>query len=281
MGAKKKNKKRIWPWIAAAVLLAVIALGLDNRLCIRHYSVDTDGACTGVRIALVTDLHSCKYGEGQRTLIEALDAQQPDVVLLGGDILDDELPDENAERLIAAAAERYPCYYVSGNHEYWSGAQRFAEKMAILEKYGVRRLSGEWEELRIGDAQLCICGVDDPDAALLDENFSFEAQLTALNDARPNDVYTLLLSHRPEYWDVYAAQGYELTLCGHAHGGQWRIPLILNGVYAPNQGFFPKLAGGAYVQDDTTMIVSRGLARESTRVPRFFNRPELVIIDLE
>ena len=69
-------------------------------------------------------------------------------------------------------------------------------------------------------------------------------------------------------------------LCGHAHGGQWRLPGLINGIYAPNQGFLPKYAGGQYQENDTTMIVSRGLARESTRIPRIFNRPELVIIDL-
>lgn len=67
----------------------------------------------------------------------------------------------------------------------------------------------------------------------------------------------------------------------HAHGGQWRIPGVLNGLYAPNQGLFPKYGGGRYDFDGQTMIVSRGLARESTRAPRFFNRPELVVIEVE
>ena len=74
---------------------------------------------------------------------------------------------------------------------------------------------------------------------------------------------------------------FDLVLCGHAHGGQWAIPGILNGLYAPNQGMFPKYAGGRYDFERGTLIVSRGLARESTPAPRVFNRPELVIIDLE
>ena len=60
-----------------------------------------------------------------------------------------------------------------------------------------------------------------------------------------------------------------------------RIPGLLNGLYAPNQGWFPEHAGGRYQVAGTTLIVSRGLARESTRLPRIFNRPELVIITLE
>ena len=69
-------------------------------------------------------------------------------------------------------------------------------------------------------------------------------------------------------------------LCGHAHGGQWRIPGILNGLYCPGEGLFPEYAGGLYEKDGTVMIVSRGLAKESNIVPRIFNRPELVIIDI-
>lgn len=93
-------------------------------------------------------------------------------------------------------------------------------------------------------------------------------------------MYTILLTHRPERLDVYCQYGFDLVLAGHAHGGQWRIPGIVNGLWAPNQRLFPAYAGGRYEQNGTTMIVSRGLARESTWLPRWYNRPELVIIDL-
>ena len=113
------------------------------------------------------------------------------------------------------------------------------------------------------------------DSELILENQFVDAYLNL-----DSDSYNIILSHRPDYFDTYTAQDYDLALCGHAHGGQWRIPGILNGLYAPNQGLFPKYAGGLYEEDGTTMIVSRGLARESTRIPRLYNRPELVIIDL-
>lgn len=92
--------------------------------------------------------------------------------------------------------------------------------------------------------------------------------------------FTLLLAHRPEYIDHYLDYNFDLILSGHAHGGQWRLPGIINGLYAPNQGLFPKYAGGQYNINGTVFIVSRGLSRESTRIPRIFNRPELVIIDI-
>lgn len=93
--------------------------------------------------------------------------------------------------------------------------------------------------------------------------------------------YTILLSHRPEYFETYAKYPFDLVLCGHAHSGQWRIPFLLNGLYAPHQEIFPKYAGGLYEAENMRMIVSRGLARKTTYIPRIFNRPELVIIDLQ
>ena len=89
-----------------------------------------------------------------------------------------------------------------------------------------------------------------------------------------------MLAHRPERIKDYLAYGFDLILSGHAHGGQWRIPGLLNGLLAPNQGLFPQYAGGRYDWEGTVFLVSRGLARESTRVPRIFNPPELVAVDL-
>ena len=90
----------------------------------------------------------------------------------------------------------------------------------------------------------------------------------------------VLLAHRPENIKCYLQYPFDLIVSGHAHGGQWRIPGLLNGLYAPHQGLFPRYAGGRYDFDGATFLVSRGLARESTRVPRIFNRPELVIVDI-
>jgi len=94
-----------------------------------------------------------------------------------------------------------------------------------------------------------------------------------------DDVYSILLSHRPERVEAYHSSGFDLVVAGHAHGGQVRIPGILNGLYAPNQGFYPKYADGRYALGETLMIVGRGLSRSG--LPRVFNPPELVIIDVE
>ena len=226
-----------------------------------------------------------------RDLLDALNAQAPDLVLLGGDIFDDELPDDNTIAFLRGISGRFPSYYVTGNHEYRSSAVKFARQMSELQKWGIVRLSGEVATITIKGTRLTICGVDD--AFAWRDKVSDAAQTTgyfleqvAHVGSLPKDgTYKILLTHRPEYWDVYSQYDFDLVLAGHTHGGIWRIPGVLNGLYAnglygPNRGLFPGLAGGLYKDKNTTMIVSRGLARESTRVPRIYNRPELVIIDL-
>ncbi len=279
-----KKKRKLLPALLV-VLPCLIFPGFISSLRIVRYEVAA-GLSRPIRIALVTDLHSCAYGREQRKLLEAVDEQAPDLILLGGDIFDDKLPDEKAVVFLREIGGKYPCYYVTGNHEYWSGETGFTEKMARLEECGVHRLRGEALSVDVGGAKLALCGVDDPDAWESGRGFteyrdgSFREQTAQAAHWAETGLFTVLLAHRPEQLELYAALGFDLVLAGHAHGGQWRIPGILNGLYAPDQGLFPPYAGGRYEQNGTVMIVSRGLARESTIVPRFYNRPELVIVDL-
>ena len=210
-------------------------------------------------------------------LIDAIDRQQPDVILLGGDICDDVIPDENVEFLLKGIAGRYPCYYVTGNHEYWSG--RVDRMLELFRSYGVTVLNGSCDMPEIKEQKITICGITDPDAALyIKDAPDTGAQLDFLAETINREQYTVLLAHRPELISLYRQYPFDLILSGHAHGGQWRLPGIINGLLAPNQGWFPEYAGGIYELPETTMIVSRGLARESTPVPRIFNRPEMVIV---
>lgn len=275
------TRRRILFLSLFAVTAVLLLLAFDNRLLVRQYTVEAETFTAPIRIVLVTDLHSCDWGEGQSDLIRAIDEQKPELILLGGDIFDDVKDDTNTVQFLTGIADRYPCYYVTGNHECWSGNLRFAEKMAHLEALGIPVLENEAVDLQINGQVLCVCGVDDPDRDWVTPMLTdYAARLDAVSTIAAEDTFTILLAHRPEYFDQYAAYDFDLVLCGHAHGGQWRIPYLLNGVYAPHQGIFPRYAGGRYEENGTTMIVSRGLARETTWVPRIFNRPELVVIDI-
>ncbi len=270
-------KKKLILW---AVLIPVFLIISDMRLKTVVYTVNTGKLEHPVRLALITDLHSCWYGKEQQTLISAVNAQEPDIVLLGGDIFDDGHSYKNAELTLQYLSAQYPCYYVTGNHEFWS--EDIESIINIVEPYGITILQGDYADIEAGEQRLRLFGVDDPDVTVYCQgSTNILQQLNRIREKIDPDCCNVLLSHRPELSDIYKRYGFDLVLSGHAHGGQWRIPGILNGLYAPNQGLFPQYAGGRYDFDWGTMIVSRGLARESTPAPRLFNRPELVIIDLQ
>lgn len=259
--------------ITALIILAFTAfLALNYRLTLRKYTLKSKKIKDDVRLAFISDLHSCRYGKDQSTLIRFIDAQKPDAVLMAGDIVDDLRPEHYAYTLCKALAKKYPCFYVAGNHEFRSG--KVDEIKARLRQMDITVLQGGYARITIRTQELLIFGLDDPDAGA----DIFASQLRAVK--KDSCLYKILLAHRPELIYEYKKNGFDLILAGHAHGGQWRIPGLINGVYAPNQGIFPKYAGGLYTLDNTCFIVNRGLAREKNPVPRIFNPPELNIIQL-
>lgn len=272
----KKTKRTLALGLAAAAGVTLLA-GLDARLAVRTYTIESEQVSTPVRLAVLTDLHACAYGEGQKNLLDAVAVQCPDLVLLGGDIVDDEprMPEERALATVEALAEVWPVYYVTGNHEFWT--ERVGEVKELLRAQGAVVLEGESHTVTAAGQSLRIGGVDDPEVG----EDVWREQLEAVTAAQDGETFSILLTHRPERVEDYTGRGFDLVLAGHAHGGQWRLPGLINGLMAPNQGLFPRYAGGRYELDgDTTLIVSRGLARESTRIPRIFNRPELVVVDI-
>lgn len=273
----KKRKKKI---IGLVIILVLLIVACDLRLATVKYTINSPKVEEAFKIALITDLHGNWYGKEQRTLIKAIDKANPDVVLLGGDIFDDQIDYEESEETIAILSKKYKCYYVTGNHEYWS--KDVDNIKSIIRSYGITVLEGDVDTIDINGQMVNICGVEDPENYVyLDGGQDMDEQLKQVSEKVSGEYYTILLSHRPEYYELYSQYGFDLVLSGHAHGGQWRIPVILNGLYAPNQGLFPKYAGGRYEYEGGSLIVSRGLDRQGVKAPRIFNRPELVIVEIK
>lgn len=276
--------------VVVVPLALLSAAGVWYELpCVAYYDLavaEGKFPSEGLRLAVISDLHSCDYGDGQRTLVDAVERACPDAVLLVGDIADDRLPDGNAHTVIGRIARRFPCFYVSGNHEYWS--ERVEEIKSWVRGCGATVLEGDARTIEIKGTAIDFCGIDDP-TYMADEDWLGQLAAVAAETAGSSRL-KILLSHRPEYSGEYAKYDFDLVFSGHLHGGQWGIPLTGLGVCGPSSGgpssadrpLFPKRAGGAYaIGTNTTLVVSRGLARESTPLPRFFNHPELVVVDLK
>lgn len=269
------RKKHWWILPALAILVVLTLIALDERLILRTYTVASPKLTAEVRLAVVTDFHSSDNADD---VVEMLASCAPDAVLLVGDMFDDDIANRPTERtlsLMRQLSAQYPCYYVSGNHEAWTGEMDALYQQT--EEAGVTVLRMSSGVLTVRGQRIALCGIPDPYEMVFSGAPDTEEQLRqALEDVDSAD-FTVLLAHRPELLAKYAQFPLDLVVSGHAHGGQVRIPGVLNGLYAPNQGWFPKLAGGAYTQNGTTLIVSRGLAVR-TRLPRIFNRPEVVLV---
>lgn len=269
------RKKHRWILPVLAILVVLTLIALDERLILRTYTVVSPKLTAEVRLAVVTDFHSSDNADDVAAMVASC---APDAVLLVGDMFDDDTKNRPTERtlsLMRQLSAQYPCYYVSGNHEAWTGEMDALYQQT--EEAGVTVLRMSSGVLTVRGQRIALCGVPDPYEMVYSGAPDTEEQLRqALEDVDSAD-FTVLLAHRPELLAKYAQFPLDLVVSGHAHGGQVRIPGVLNGLYAPNQGWFPKLAGGAYTQDGTTLIVSRGLAVR-TRLPRIFNRPEVVLV---
>lgn len=245
---------------------------------VARISVDSEKVRSGkVKIALVTDLHSCWYGKNQEQIFGKIERENPDIAVLSGDIFDDKIPDGNAKILLERLVKKYPCFYVTGNHELWSG--RADEMKDYLRGIGVFVLEGDCRSVCVGGTEIDICGVGDP---FYMEESEWKAQVESAFSKTGESHLRILASHRPEKTEIYSQYDFDFVLAGHAHAGQVLLPFLKRGLYAPDQGFFAKYVDGAYtLKNGSLLVVSRGLARESTPLPRFFNRPEIVILEVE
>lgn len=240
---------------------------------IRNYYIQTKKVKHHLRLVHLSDLHGCIYGKNQSVLLQMIDRLTPDIVVMTGDMLEIRFDKEPVGILFKSLSEKYPCFGVTGNHEMMYRNYDTAKR--YIRFCGVRLLEGKHETINLCGETINLCGVDDPKCPDKD----FVAELGKALDGIGQKYFTVLLTHRPEKAPLYRRYPCDLVLSGHAHGGQWRIPGLMNGFFVPNQGFFPKYAGGRYDFKAQTHIVSRGLTYH-VRVPRIFNPPEVVVIDV-
>ena len=262
-----------------AILLVILLIRVYRRvtdaiLTVTHYEIPVQEGQPALRIAVAADLHENPHG----SVVELLKQQAPDLILIPGDVADDKgLGKEDAPvyDFLRSCAEIAPTFYSYGNHEvgcyhkgkHWTRPvpkvlpEEIAEKVA---KTGAILLDDdcvEWNGIHI-------CGIR---SGLNGKKNRPNEDALARFDAL--EGYKILLCHHPEYFAPYVkSTSIQLTVCGHAHGGQWRI--FGRGIFAPGQGIFPKYTSGVH---EGRCVITRGLGNH-TRIPRIFNPTELVII---
>lgn len=265
----------VWTlWGNTALMTNMIRLTLsDNRL---------PASFSGFRIAHVSDLHNAEFGEGNTKLLRMISENSPDIIVLTGDLVDSSRTDIHVALTFAGeSAKIAPTYYVTGNHEALISQQKYETLKTGLEAAGVIVLEDEAVRLERDGEEIALIGLADPDFTIKGDLFGEVPSMVTTklkNLVGEENLYTILLSHRPELFDTYVSSHIDLVLSGHAHGGQFRFPLI-GGLVAPNQGLFPKYDAGLFTENNTNMIISRGLGNSVIPL-RFNNRPELILVEL-
>ena len=280
-----KKKKFIFLAVAVIVLVVLVIWIVWGNTALEPNTYTVSSAklpqgFDGYRIAHVSDLHNAEMGKDNKKLLTMLRDADPDMIAITGDLIDSRNTDiEVALQFIREAVKIAPCYYVTGNHE--ARVNEYGELKAGMEAAGVIVLEDAQTEISLESETITLIGVNDPsyqtDYLFGDAQTVVDTKLTELHS--DSDGYTILLSHRPELFDTYADHGMDLVLSGHAHGGQFRLPFI-GGLVAPNQGLFPEYDAGIYTEDNTNMLVSRGVGN-SILPFRINNRPEVILIELQ
>lgn len=272
------------------IITVVIIVGLftffrwqNNSITINEIVFKNDKvpeSFNGYRILQISDLHNKEFGNNQNKILTKIEKINPDIIVITGDLVDSSNTNiDVAMDLINGAIDIAPIFYVSGNHEAWSGSYNTLKPK--LEEAGVTVLDDQKVEISKDNSFIDIIGVSDPsfvESGWLDygDNVQTKNLLNTLIERNSN--LKILLSHRPELFDVYSSNDVDLVFSGHAHGGQFRIPFI-GGLVAPDQGFFPKLSEGVHISNNTSMVISRGLGNSIIPI-RIFNRPELIVVTL-
>ena len=256
-------------------------------------------AFDGFTIVQLSDLHNDRFGKEQGRLVDMVRAAKPDAVFITGDLIDEQFCAlEPALELVRGLHAVAPIYYVSGNHE-WASGQYESLRSQLIE-LGVHVLENRAETIVRGDRSMVIAGIDDPArygdeiarGTLFDALGRYDSraaailrgiihrELGAVRHGIDERAFKILLVHRPELLHEYVHQHFSIIFSGHAHGGQWNLPVI-GPVVAPGQGLFPKLVSGIHRRHNTFMVISRGLGNSGIAFQRLFNKPEVVVVVLK
>ena len=282
---RKKLSRKAKRIISISLILSLLAafcisIVVSNySLKITTESFDSNKVDAPIKLALISDLHTRSFGDNNEDLITSIAAELPDVILLAGDIVSSDSTSDNdfkyLHNLVFELSKIAPVYFSIGNHERFNP---YAETIcSFVKSAGGTVLDGEFQDVLINGTPVRI-GAISYYRFWDEESNSFLQEFTNAG----NDTFTLLLCHNPEFY-VWGIKNYNIDLIasGHAHGGMVNLPL-LGPLYAPEQGWFPEYAAGLYETEcGGHFAVTTGLGSSPEYMPRIFNRPEIMIIEIE
>ena len=237
-------------------------------------------AFNGFKIIHISDLHNTEFGKNNEKLLKIIKEQKPDAVFVTGDTIDGfytniQIPINLFKEILKIC----DIYFIVGNHESRADVDTFRQFLQSLYEIGVKVLKDEATYIIKNDEKIQVIGLNDASLYKTDYDENYKEEITeVINELNDKESFSILLSHHPELFPEYSKTNVDLVFSGHAHGGQFRLPII-GGIIAPNQGLFPEYDAGIFNENNTTMVVSRGLGNSIVPV-RINNSPEVVIVTL-
>lgn len=302
-------KKKILVSILIIIFLILgINIILNNSIVVTRYTIQNDKINNDLnryKIVQISDVHSIRNVNKKDKIIEKVKKENPNIIFITGDLVDtDYYTNQNGlyqqgkitqiEKLtldfMEELAKISDVYYIYGNHELVLLDDPINNEFVVaLNKLGINILNNKLETIQINNSQINLVGIQDPSTLYKDEKYAYignnnkektEAILKNLitnNYEFNNENFTILLAHRPEFFDLYSDYG-DLAFTGHTHGGLIRLPII-RGIYSRAGGFFPDYSVGIYNKEDFTMIINSGIGYAEIPI-RIFNSPEIVVTTL-
>lgn len=243
---------------------------------------------TSIKLVFLTDLHGIVYGENHQKLIEAINLENPDLIVTAGDLTvkTDWKTLDSARTLLLALAEKYRIYYAHGNHEQKmtscseSGGLYYTYERTLTEA-GICMLHNQNIHTELSGNDLQIYGLELP-LEYYKKPFSPKLSLETMSEllgCREKESISILLAHNPKYGASYFEWGADLTLSGHYHGGMLRFGKR-TGLISPQCLLFPPYCCGHFQKGTRHMIVSAGLGEHTIPV-RIHNPRELLVITIK
>lgn len=287
-----KKVLKIIAIIALVIIIVITAEIIISYKCltITNYEIKSDKIKENTRIVLLSDLHNNEFGKKNERLISKITEQKPDLILLDGDIINEESKNiEMALDLVKKLNKIAPVYYALGNHELGYRKRKTSNLFTQLEQAGAKVVEKSYEDVNIHGNKIRIGGLYEYAFRVDDKGKMSKKDMDPkvrkfLTDFEDSDAFKIMMSHRPDSFIFgQAADTWKIDLVasGHAHGGQVVIPGI-GGLYGADQGWFPKYVDGIHhFKTVKNMIITRGLGSDKEKLPRFHNIPEILVINLK
>ncbi len=269
------------------VIYAAVSVWVsENHLVVNEYEFTTDKITQKITLLVIADLHDHEFGTGNESLVQKIEQQNPDLILLDGDLLNED--SENSDipcELIRKLVETAPVYYAFGNHEIDYMNNGHSELAQQLREAGAILLDKAYADVEVGETSLRLGGMYDYAFGLGGEDKASEAPEDVtkfLEDFQDTDCLKIMMSHRPDSFIFGDASSYwniDLVVSGHDHGGQVVIP-FLGGLYGGDQGWFPEYVHGMYQKGGMQLFVTSGLGSHDQVLRRFNNPPEIAVLKI-